>query len=90
MFESNPAKSAANKAKHGIDFETAEVIWQDGRRIDIAAHLGGDGERRRIVIGAIGEKLWSAIITYREGKIRFISVRRARDDERGLYHDRGV
>ena len=33
----------------------------------------------------VGEKHWSAIITYRQERIRIISVRRSRDQERALY-----
>jgi len=36
-------------------------------------------------IGAKGGKLWSAVITYRKGVIRILSVRRARKSEVTLY-----
>ena len=42
-------------------------------------------EPRSQVIGRIGEKRWSAFITYRNEKIRIISVRRARADEEARY-----
>ena len=29
QFEFDPAKSLANLAKHGIDFEQAQALWQD-------------------------------------------------------------
>ncbi len=32
-FEYDPAKSAANRAKHGIDFEKARALWKDDRAI---------------------------------------------------------
>ena len=28
-FEYDPAKSAANKVKHGIDFAEAKALWDD-------------------------------------------------------------
>jgi uncharacterized DUF497 family protein len=34
-FEWDPAKSTANKAKHGIDFEEAQAIWDDADRVEI-------------------------------------------------------
>jgi uncharacterized protein len=37
------------------------------------------------VIGYIGEKLWSGIITYRGEKIRIISMRRPRPEEVRIY-----
>ena len=32
-FEWDPAKSASNKRKHGIDFEQAQAIWEDPGRV---------------------------------------------------------
>ena len=79
----DPAKSAANKAKHGIDFVDAQRIWADVDRLEIPARSAG--EPRYQVIGQIGDKTWSAFITYRHEKIRIISVRRARADEEARY-----
>jgi uncharacterized DUF497 family protein len=33
----------------------------------------------------MGDKHWSAVVTYREDSIRIISVRRARDEEIRIY-----
>jgi uncharacterized DUF497 family protein len=41
--------------------------------------------RRTLVIGRIGLKHWSAVITYRDQSIRLISVRRSRPEEVELY-----
>ena len=38
-----------------------------------------------IVIGLIGVKHWTAVITYRNKNIRIISVRRARKSEVAIY-----
>ncbi len=85
MFEFDPAKSAANLAKHGIDFEQARELWRDDRRQTIDARTGPDGEPRAFVVGMIGPRLWSAVITWRGDAIRIISVRRSRKDEKELY-----
>lgn len=82
-FEFDSEKSAANKAKHGIDFIEAQEIWTDTNRLEIPAR--SLDEPRYQVIGRIGEKTWSAFITYRNEKIRIISVRRARADEEARY-----
>ncbi|MBF2014770.1 MAG: BrnT family toxin [Rivularia sp. T60_A2020_040] len=42
-------------------------------------------ESRFLVIGLINQKSWAAIITYREERVRIISVRRARDEEVKIY-----
>ena len=36
-FEFDPAKSAANLKKHGIDFVGAQVLWSDPDRLEIPA-----------------------------------------------------
>ena len=89
MFEYDPAKSAANAEKHGIDFDTAQLLWRDDNRVDARIGLYGD-EERRIIIGKIGEKYWTAVITYRGNRTRIISVRRARIDERKGYDGGGI
>ena len=82
-FEFDAAKSAANKAKHKIDFIEAQKLW-----LDVDA-LGGparsDQEPRKMLIGKIGNKLWTAIFTERSDRIRLISVRAARIREEMLY-----
>lgn len=82
-FEYDSHKSAANRDKHGIDFEDAQALWNDELLLDIPARTGT--EERFLVIGRIGGKHWSAVITYRSGTIRIISVRRARIQEIEYY-----
>ena len=82
-FEWDEAKSATNKEKHGIDFAEATAVWEDPRRVAVPARTVD--EPRWLVIGRIGEKHWSAVVTYREGKARLISVRRARTEEVEIY-----
>jgi uncharacterized DUF497 family protein len=38
-----------------------------------------------MVVGRIGQKHWSAIVTLRGEKTRIISVRRSRNEEKDLY-----
>lgn len=84
-FEFDPAKSLANKVKHGIDFTDAQALWMDPDRIEIPARA--TTEPRFQVIGRIGPAIWSAFITYRYEVIRIVSVRRARNEEREIYLD---
>ena len=82
-FVYDPAKSAANREKHGIDFEEAQALWLDEERVEIPART--TDEPRSLSIGKIGGKHWSAVITHRDGLIRLISVRRSRDEEVAIY-----
>ena len=79
VFEFDATKSAANKAKHGIDFVEDQALWLDENLLRVAATAGE--EPRFVFIGSIGGKHWSAVITYRGDTIRLISVRRARPME---------
>ena len=79
MFEYDPDKSAANLAKHGIDFETAQALWDDDLRLVVETRFLS--EPRQLVIGRIDGRVWTAIVTRRGDAIRIISVRRSRDEE---------
>ena len=82
-FEFDEDKSRTNKQKHGIDFVKAQAVWNDPEVIEIPARTSD--EARSLVIGRIGTRCWSAIITYRDDHIRIISVRRSRAEEVEIY-----
>ena len=83
-FEFDAAKSASNKAKHGIDFVVAQALWNDPDRVEGPGR--STDEPRFQVVGQVGDAIWTATVTYRhEQTIRIISVRRARDSEEARY-----
>ena len=82
-FEFDGDKSNINKKKHGLSFAEAQAIWDDPDAVEIPAKV--KDEPRYLVIGRYDGKCWSAVITYRMGKIRIISVRRSRPEEVELY-----
>ena len=82
-FEFDIYKSQSNQKKHGIDFLDAQVLWEDGDRIEIPARTSD--EPRFVIIGIIHSKVSAAVITYRKESIRIIAVRRARKREVALY-----
>jgi len=82
-FEFDEDKSRANLQKHGIDFQSAQELWQDPNLLEIRARSAA--EDRFLLIGRIGRKHWSAVVTYRNDRIRLISVRRSRALEVKLY-----
>lgn len=84
QFEFDPAKSAVNRDKHGIDFEAAQALWEDAWRLEAGVNIRG-GEERELVIGSIDGKLWTAVVTRRGNALRIISVRRARRSEEEAY-----
>ena len=82
-FEYDDDKSQTNLEKHGIDFLDAQALWNDPDLLEIRAK--SQDEPRFLVVGLIGQKHWSAVVTYRNGTIRLISVRRSRKREVDLY-----
>lgn len=82
-FEFDETKSQTNLLKHGINFVDAQDLWNDPMLLEIPAKT--EDEPRYLVIGLINTKHWSAVITYRVGNIRLISVRRSRTEEVALY-----
>ena len=83
QFEWDEDKSRSNSLKHGIDFEMAKGLWLDADRIEI--HAPSPVEKRWITIAELNDKIWAAVYTLRRGKIRIISVRKARRKEEILY-----
>lgn len=87
-FEFDPRKSESNLERHGIDFIQGQALWLDLDRVEVPAKT--TDENRSMVIGKIGGKHWSAVITYRGEKVRLISVRRSRKEEIEIYESEGI
>ncbi len=81
--EFDSEKSKQNKKKHGIDFNEAQVFWDDPDYIEIPGKT--IDEARFLVVGKIGDTHWSGFITYRREHVRIISFRRSRKEEVDLY-----
>ena len=84
-FEFDPAKSEANRIKHGIDFVKAQELWKDLYAVQIKAK--SDSENRFALIARLDGRVWSVFFTERSSKIRIISARRSRPNEEDLYHE---
>ena len=84
-FEFDPAKSASNKIKHGLDFEEAQELWK-GERLEAPSPVES-AEPRFFVIGKIKSRHYTAIITYRGSAVRIISIRASRPKEIYLYEN---
>jgi len=84
MFEFDAVKNESNKIKHGIDFESATNLWLDIDRIIIPAKT--TGEKRFLLVAKLDNTFWSAVYTHRTDKIRIISVRKSRKNEKDLYN----
>jgi uncharacterized DUF497 family protein len=82
-FEFDATKSESNRIKHGIDFDAVQELWVDPDLLEIPAR--STDEPRFLLVGRIKGRHWSAVVTYRNGKTRIISVRRSRREEIEFY-----
>lgn len=84
--EFDPAKAAANLARHGVDFAHAEQALRDPRAITIE-DPDAIGERRYVTLGmdALG-RLLVVVHTPRGERVRLISARKAARGEARHYH----
>ena len=83
QFEFDSQKSELNKTKHGIDFITAQQLWEDLNRVVVPARTSD--EPRYLLIGKVSGRHWSAVFTLRGETVRIISVRRSRPEEIEIY-----
>jgi uncharacterized protein len=88
-FEWHEAKNRSNHTKHGIDFETARLVFDDPHCITFVERVSA-GEERWHAIGSIENIILVVVVhIYREEGsdevIRIISARRATRHERDLY-----
>ena len=87
----DPDKAAANRAKHGLSFETAKAVFDDPLHLSqLDQHPDGD---RWQSIGRVGPVLLLVVHTWPEGDDdpvgRIISARKATAHERKAYEEEG-
>lgn len=86
IFEWDEEKNKSNKRKHGIDFETAMLVFNDLQRIEIYDTEHSLSEDRYNTIGMVHDVLF-VVYTERKSNIRLISARIATAAERSIYFD---
>jgi len=89
-YQWDPEKAASNLGKHGIDFADAVGVFEDEWALTIKDEVV-EGEQRFATLGTdFLERLLAVVYTYRGGKIRLISARRATKNERRAYEQKRV
>ncbi len=86
-FEWNAEKSFGNKKKHGVSFEESLSIWEE-MHINVENIAKTKTEFRSATLGKIKGKIYVAIWTKRNNKLRLITVRRARKNEEKIYKEK--
>jgi len=84
-FEWDEAKRQNNLKKHGMDFEDAQLLFNDEALV--VPDLRRDyGEPRFILINLLANRLAVVVFTFRGQKTRIISMRKANERERNRYY----
>ena len=84
-FQCDNAKRKANLEKHGIDFADAARIFQEPFLVRPSPR---SEEERFVAIGNVDGHVIAVIFTVRGHTCRLISARRARKNEKDIYHKR--
>ncbi|MDE6518806.1 MAG: BrnT family toxin [Acetatifactor sp.] len=85
-FEWDEDKNQLNLEKHGIDFDTAILVFNDLQRIEIYDVEHSTEEDRYNTIEMVNDILF-VVYTERKDNIRLISARLAAKTERSIYYD---
>ena len=81
-FDWDPAKSASNEAKHGLSLAAASALWA-GPVVTLPSKH--PGELRHLAIGLIEGRHWTVVYAPRGNRLRLISARRSRQNEKTLF-----
>ncbi len=82
-FEWDPRKAHLNDRKHGVQFADAVSVLEDDRALTTSEP---DGEERFVTLGAdLLGRILVVVYTWRRGRVRIISARKATPGERRLY-----
>ena len=82
----DPAKDAANIAKHGISLTFAAQVLTDPYVVEIVDLRFDYGEDRYIAYALADARVWVCVYTPRGTERRVISLRKANDRETTRYH----
>lgn len=91
QFEWDETKNRINRAKHGVSFETARLVWDDPH-VWIYFDRTVDGESRFHAVGVVGGlTLLTVVHTHRDDtgveRVRIIGARKATRHERRAYEE---
>ncbi len=84
QYEWDSEKEALNIRKHGLDFDTAILVFEDENYIEWYDAAHSATEDRYNVLGMVHDVLF-VVYTERRDRIRIISARLATNQERRLY-----
>ena len=89
-FEWDPQKDLINRKKHGVSFEEAATVFEDGNALVISDPEHSEDEERFVILGfSLQANLLVVCHCYRasESVIRIISARKATKNESRQYQE---
>jgi len=88
LFEWDTKKAAINQKVHGVSFDEASTAFKDTLSLTIYDPLHSKDEHRFILIGnSHKNRLLVIVHTERSGRVRIISARKAKKNERKQYEE---
>jgi uncharacterized protein len=90
-FEWNSEKARTNLLKHGVDFDIAQLVWDDPLHLVVPDRFE-QGEQRWHAIGVVGPVAVLVVVhVYAEDeeRVRIIGARKATPHERRRYEQEG-
>jgi len=87
-YEWDQNKREINLIKHGLDFIISYKIYESDEKLTMPSDY--KNEQRWVDIAPVGEELLvlTMVYTYREERVRIISLRKASKEERRLYNEK--
>ena len=85
LFEWDENKRETNLRKHGLDLMNGAELF-DGRPVITYPSRRAD-EARFVTVGLLVDQFVAVVWTEREGAVRLISLRRARNAEKRAYRE---
>jgi uncharacterized DUF497 family protein len=85
IYEWDERKRAANLEKHGLDFASADLVFESEQKVTSVSGKGGE-EMRFVDYAEIEDVLLALIHTLRDDAVRIISFRPAKRKERRVYN----
>lgn len=86
-FEWDENKQLTNLSKHSLNFKDAHLVFA-GQTVTFADDRQSYNEPRYITLGTLQDRIVVIIHTYRNHKIRIISMRKANEREQRIYQKR--
>lgn len=83
-IEWDEQKNKLNQEKHGLSFEDAAWVF-DGETVTFLDDRFDYGEERYVTLGVLSGRIVVIAHTYRERKLRVISMRKANEREKKIY-----